>query len=260
MFMTITSNSDDVGSVLATAIHAGHELRLELRTEILLDDDVRRREEDPFTDDIAGVVPTHVTVHRSRFEVDVNRDRDASVYRTPEDAWGLAMWRQPPAGAVIERSRSEYDEFYASMCTLLDRMAEIGPFVVLDIHSYNHRRRGPRAPSAPSEENPDINVGTGSLDRSRFSPVVNRFVAELGETSVDGHRLDVRENVRFQGGHFSRWVNQHYPDRGCALAIEFKKTFMDEWTGALDVEHLTQLGEAVRGSLPALARALAYRT
>ena len=69
-----------------------------------------------------------------------------------------------------------------------------------------------------------------------------------------GRRLDVRENVRFRGGYFSRWVHEQYPGRGCALAIEFKKTFMDEWTGVVDDDHVAQLGDALRDTLPTLAR------
>jgi hypothetical protein len=106
------------------------------------------------------------------------------------------------------------------------------------------------------EENPDVNVGTGTVDRTRFGALVDRFVAELREQWGAGHRLDVRENVRFRGGHFSRWVHERYPGRGCALAIEFKKTFMDEWTGVVDEDHVAQLGDALRDTLPVLRRAL----
>jgi hypothetical protein len=40
--------------------------------------------------------------------------------------------------------------------------------------------------------------------------------------------------VKFTGGYMSRWLNSRYPDRLICLAIEFKKIFMDEWTGELD--------------------------
>jgi hypothetical protein len=66
------------------------------------------------------------------------------------------------------------------------------------------------------------------------------------------HELDVRENVRFRGGELSRWVNQRYGDRGGALAIEFKKTFMDEWTGVLDRRHLEGLQHALATVVAAL--------
>ena len=135
-----------------------------------------------------------------------------------------------------------------------------GPFVVLDIHSYNHRRDGRETEPAPSERNPDVNVGTGTVDRTRFGRLVQRFVGELREQWVVGRRLDVRENVRFRGGEFSRWVHEQYPGRGCALAIEFKKTFMDEWTGAVDEDHLAQLTDALCDTSATLERALAERS
>jgi N-formylglutamate amidohydrolase len=53
----------------------------------------RLREEDPFTDVIASAVPSRMITHRSRFEVDLNRPRREAVYRIPEDAWGLDIWR-----------------------------------------------------------------------------------------------------------------------------------------------------------------------
>ena len=65
---------DAPGPVVMTAIHAGHELRPELADLVLVDASIRLREEDPFTDRLA-VAGTRVTVHRSRFEVDLNRPR-----------------------------------------------------------------------------------------------------------------------------------------------------------------------------------------
>jgi N-formylglutamate amidohydrolase len=259
--MTVHGDDPDAGgAVIATAIHAGHDLRPEVADEMLLPEDVRTREEDPCTDRIAAVVPVHVVVHRSRFETDVNRARDGSVYLRPDDAWGLDVWRRPLPDDVVARSRTGHDEFYATMRALLDRFAARGPFVVLDVHSYNHRRGGPDAPAAALETNPDVNVGTGTLDRARFGTVVDRFVAELREPWVVGHRLDVRENVRFRGGWFSRWVHEQYPGRGCALAVEWKKTFMDEWTGLVDDDHVAQLADALRDTLPTLTRALTERS
>jgi len=110
------------------------------------------------------------------------------------------------------------------------------------------------------EGNPEVNVGTGTVDRARFGGLIERFVEELRETWVLGHRLDVRENVRFQGGHFPQWLHAVYPGRACALAIEFKKTFMDEWTGVVDDDHLGQLGDALRNALPTLERGLMERS
>src|SRR4051812_28667298 len=80
------------GPVVWTAVHAGHDLRPEIAERIALDEDTRRREEDPFTDQLMGDDGVRAAVHRSRFEVDLNRPRETAVYREPEDAWGLDLW------------------------------------------------------------------------------------------------------------------------------------------------------------------------
>jgi N-formylglutamate amidohydrolase len=233
-------------------VHSGHELRPEVADAIALDDATRRREEDPGTDRLTAVAPTRVTVNRSRFEVDLNRPRDQAVYLRPDDAWGLRLWRRPLAANLVARSIEIYDAFYAALAEHLDAVAEAGRFVVLDVHSYNHRRGGSNAPPEPEAENPEVNVGTGSADRARWAPLIDRFITDLARQEVDGHRLDVRENVRFQGGHLAEWVDNRYPDRACALAIEFKKTFMDEWTGEIDEAHLEALGRALAATTPGL--------
>ena len=73
--------------LLAAAIHAGHDLRPEVLSRIMLSDAARRPEEDPFTDRIAACADTRVIANRSRFEVDLNRNRESAVYRTPMTAW-----------------------------------------------------------------------------------------------------------------------------------------------------------------------------
>jgi N-formylglutamate amidohydrolase len=227
--------------VVTTAIHAGHDLRPELADLVAVDEATRLREEDPFTDRLV-VAGTRVTVQRSRFEVDLNRPRAEAVYREPDDAWGLQVWKQPPPPEAVARSLDLYDSFYGALANRLDRLAARGPFVVLDIHSYNHRRDGAPAPQA---ENPEVNVGTGSLDRARWAAVVDAFVDEMRAQQVAGHALDVRENVRFEGAQLARWVHERYRGTGCALALEFKKVFMDEWTGEADDAHIAELARAV---------------
>jgi len=234
--------------VVATAIHAGHELRPEIAARSALDDATRLREEDPYTDLLTAIGGATVVAHRSRFEVDLNRPREKAVYRVPEDAWGLDLWVDRLADHAVEHSLRLYDDFYGELGRHLDAAAR-GPFVVLDLHSYNHRRDGADSAPADAAENPEINVGTGSLDRDRWGAVVDAFITALP-------KRDVRENVRFRGGELSHLVNARYHDRGCALAIEFKKTFMDEWTGALDADHLESLRDDLAATVPALLSAL----
>ncbi|NLE97863.1 MAG: N-formylglutamate amidohydrolase [Propionibacterium sp.] len=245
------------GQLVATAIHNGHGLREETAEEMALDEDTRLREEDPFTDVLAATAPAFVVVHRSRFEVDLNRPRDEAVYRRPEDAWGLEIWEdeQLPDDAARESLRI-YDSFYAELGNYLDRLAARGPFVVYDVHSYNHRRDGSDAPPEPRRDNPEVNLGTGTVD-PRFRPVVDAFRESLGRQRTDGSRVDVRENVKFEGRQLAQWVHERYPGIGCCLALEFKKTFMDEWRGRPVEAHLSQLQEALTATQAPVLAALA---
>lgn len=246
--------------LVSTAIHAGHDLRPAVARKIGLDETTRLREEDPYTDRVAMAAGRPILVHRSRFEVDLNRPREQAVYTSPDMAWGLDVWQDDLSEAEVERSLALHDEFYGLLAGHLDELALQGTFVVLDLHSYNHRRGGPDAPPEPATENPEVNVGTGSLDRDRWGHIVDRFIDDLGSRVVGDHHLDVRENVRFRGGHLSQWVHERYDGLGCALAVELKKVFMDEWSGALDHIHLDQLTAAVADAVPVLLGELACGT
>src|SRR5688500_3911247 len=248
---------ESVLPLVTTAIHAGHDLRPEVEACMALDDSTRRREEDPFTDRVTAAGGRPIVVHRSRFEVDLNRPRHRCVYHTPADAWGLEVWAEPLTDEEVERSRRLHDAFYALLAGCLDDLAVQGPFVVLDLHSYNHRRDGADAPPAPEAENPDVNIGTGSLDRERWGGLVDHFMDDLGQQVVGGRPLDVRENVRFEGGYLTQWVHERYAGVGCALAVELKKVFMDEWTGVPDEQHLDELTTAFADCVPLLLGQLA---
>jgi len=138
-----------LGPLVATAIHDGHQLREELVEHISLDDAGRLREEDPFTAEWTRVAPTRVIGIRSRFETDLNRPRDKAVYRTPEDAWGLKVWKGTLPDDIANRSLDEYDAFYTALAKLYGELAkQHGRFVVFDLHTYNHRREGPDGPPA----------------------------------------------------------------------------------------------------------------
>ncbi len=69
------------------------------------------REEDPFTGNWTSVAKNRIIVNRSRFEVDINRPRDKAVYITPEDAWGLHIWKNIPSQQIVDRSSSRRSRF-----------------------------------------------------------------------------------------------------------------------------------------------------
>ena len=232
------------GPVVAAAIHDGHGLRAEVAAAMALPDAERLREEDPFTGQAVAGVPTHIIAHRSRFEADLNRGGDSAVYRTPEQCWGLQVWKNGLDDEVAERSLDYHRRFYATVANLLDDVArDHGRFVLLDVHSYNHRRDGPDAPPTPADAAPEINIGTFSMPREDWAWLVDPLMDAMRDYDFGGRRLDVRENVAFQGkGELTRFVHHRYPGQGCALALEFKKFYMDEWSGEPDLDALAHMG------------------
>jgi glutathione synthase len=243
--------------IAAVAIHNGHELSPAVASLIALSDEERLREEDPYTGRWAEVARTRLVVTTSRFEVDLNRPREAAVYRTPEQAWGLSVWKTDPPESVWLSALDKYDTFYAALKEVLLALERThGRFVLLDLHSYNHRRGGPEAAPADPRDNPQVNVGTGALKRQLWAPVVQAFIDSLAGCEVAGEKLDVRENVRFKGGNLTHWVRDNFPHTGCALAVEVKKFFMDEWSGQVDEGAFEAIGAALRATLEPLQSAL----
>ena len=243
--------------LISTAIHNGHEIRPELKELLSVDDTTRFREEDPFTGQWTTVAETRIVHHRSRFEVDMNRSREKAIYIKPEDAWGLSVWKDTPSQQVIDDSLALYDAYYSELRDLLTKARDrFGKFVVLDLHSYCHRRGGPEAELDPPELNPEVIVGTSNMNRELWAPVVDRFITDLSQFGFGRRQLDVRENVKFRGGHQSRWIHDNFPQTGCSLAIEFKKFFMDEWTGEPYREQIDAIGEALAYIKPGILEAL----
>jgi len=231
------------GPILATAIHDGNELRAEIADAIKLSDADRLREEDPFTGQAVLDVPTHIIAHRSRFEFDLNRGPEEAIYLTPEQSWGLEVWHGTLEKPIADRSLAIHRAYYAMLGTLLDSIAEEHRrFVLIDVHSYNHRRDGPDGDPTSQAEAPDINIGTFSMPREHWAGLVDPLIDAMRGFDFNGRRLDVRENIAFQGkGEQTRFVHERYPHRGCAIALEFKKFFMDEWSGIPDPAELAAM-------------------
>src|SRR6476620_3679529 len=193
------------GPLVACAIHDGHAVRPEVAECLKLDSVQRLYEEDPYTGAWTAIAPTRIIGRQSRFEVDLNRPRDKAVYITPADAWGLEVWRCSPTSEMVAQSLQAYDDFYAHLRFVLERLvARHGKVVVFDLHSYNHIRGDAAGAPADPEGNPEINLGTGTLDRSAWSPIVDRWLETMRSHDYLGRRLDVRENVKFFGGQLAR--------------------------------------------------------
>ncbi len=245
--------------VVATAIHAGHELRPEVAALMALSDADQLREEDPFTDNWVGIAKNSIVVDRSRFELDLNRPRDKAVYLVPEDAWGLDVWSSPPPEEVKLRSLEIYDRFYEELGALCDALVEThGHVLVLDLHSYNHRRSGPDGPVDDPELNPEINLGTESIHEA-WGPVLRSFTETLSELPFYDDSIDVRANVKFKGGQMTRWVNERYGDRGLSIAVEMKKIYIDEWSGVLDESITATIGGLLEAAAQSARQSLSEK-
>lgn len=234
MLNTAISIRDEHFPLLATAIHHGHQLPLELLAICGIDEAGRLREEDPYTGEIAELFPNNVIVHTSRFAIDLNRPPHKAVYLRPEDCWGLPVRSKPVPQELQDQLRQDYASWYSLISYQIGRLLSLHSFlIVLDLHSYNHRRGGPQAQPDPQEKNPDIIIGRGNLLKKHY-PAAQALTDLLNGQKLRDGTLDCRQDIKFTGGQFSRWLNSQYPERLLCLAVEFKKTFMDEWTGTLD--------------------------
>jgi hypothetical protein len=94
------------------------------------------------------------------------------------------------------------------------------------------------------------------MERSAWSGVVDRWLDAMRSFDYMGRRLDVRENVKFFGGQVPRWIHENFPRTVCALAVEVKKFFMNEWTGELDAEQHRTIGKALAKAAAAVSEEL----
>lgn len=247
--------------VVGTAIHDGHRIRPDVAGLMALSREQRLREEDPFTGEMISGLTNRIVVHHSRFEIDLNRAADQAIYLKPEQSWGLEVWNAEPSPEAVRQSLDFHSDYYAMLEAVLSAVERRhGAFVVLDVHSYNHRRQGAASPATAQAEAPDINIGTFSMDRSRWSDIVSAVGHHFAAATIGGRRLDVRENVAFQGkGEQTRFIHERFAKNGCAIAIEFKKFFMDEWTGQPDARAVSDIRETIAALQPVLEECLRSR-
>lgn len=243
--------------IIATAIHDGHYLSPGLEVLSGLTDEERLREEDPFTTDMISKFPTRVIAKRSRFEFDLNRAPESCIYLKPEDAWGLPVWKEMPNDEQLMECISGYDLAYSELKSLVKlSIEEFGQVVVLDVHSYNHHRAGADQPFDDPFHNPDVNIGTGNINMQVWGELIEDMQAQMLKWKIDGNYLDVRRNVKFKGGYFTKWLHEEFGDRVCGIAVEFKKIFMDEWKGEKFPVALSGISEQLPGLQPVIDRHL----
>ncbi|MFD1770564.1 N-formylglutamate amidohydrolase [Sphingobacterium suaedae] len=216
--------------IWASAIHDGHQTSPTIAPYFQLDEQARLREEDPYTACMAELPVNQFLVSTSRFQLDINRALPDAVYLRPEQAWGLHVWKETLPGEILQSLYLAYDDIYARIDQWVqETINRHGYFVWLDIHSYNAKRQGPDE-VVDQQTNPQINLGT-QFNHARWRPLIDIFLDSASSQQLAERPVDIRENVKFKGGHLAQHLLQKYGDQGCVLSIEFRKDFMDEWTG-----------------------------
>ena len=125
-----------------------------------------------------------------------------------------------------------------------------------DIHSYCYRRNGTDGLEADPKLNPEVNIGTGTMNRELWSPVIDRFIKDMRSFNYLDSKLDVRENIKFKGGFFPKYIHENFPESACVISVEFKKIFMDEWSGKLFEDKFNLLKNALQYTVPGVLQEL----
>ena len=82
--------------------------------------------------------------------------------------------------------------------------------------------------------------------------LIESVIEKMREYDFQGRHLDVRENVKFYGGFFAQWIHENFYPNACVLSIEFKKFFMDEWSGKADIKQIKEIKKMLKTIIPVI--------
>jgi N-formylglutamate amidohydrolase len=132
----------------------------------------------------------------------------------------------------IETTHNKYKEFHALIDLLVRYILEnFTPAILFDIHSFCYQRE--KQTNWWEDDKPEINLGTRYINREYFSPLIDTFLDSTSDIRMDGQNLRIGENVLFPGGYLTRKYANSHSRHILVLAIEYKKIFMNEQSGAL---------------------------
>ena len=228
---------DYISPIVFTAIHNGHSIFNNIvKNNLAINSSDRLREEDPYTDEFAKLAGNSIVVNVSRFEIELNRKKDESFYIEPSDSWGLKTRIKKPSIEEIDSSLSIYDEFYKIVEIYFKKLIDKFGFIfILDIHSYNHQRGGVNTKFDDPIKNPDIIIGRSNMPKeyNEIAKVLNSFYSDYS-FFANGKKTNSQLDVKYPGGAFPRWVHNRFENQACCIALEYKKFWMNEWTGEID--------------------------
>lgn len=233
-------------------IHDGHSISEELMPYVKLSDAERLREEDPYTASIADLPINQFIVSTSRFQLDLNRNLDNALYLRPEQAWGLEVFQPTLPESYVTQLHKQHQVLYNSIERhIASTIKKYGYFVILDIHSYNAKRESAEE-IVDETKNPQINLGT-FYNTAKWDKFIQHFAQIMKEAgSTVGENLDIRENVKFKGGNLAQHLIQRYGDLGCVISIEFRKDFMDEWSGEVYKDKVVAYNKILKDTVSAM--------
>ena len=227
---------------LGVALHAGHRVRPDVLKMMVVSEPDRYREEDPHTDLFIKDFPVRIMALDSRFEYDLNREPERSIYSSEQGIWGLDIWKSDLDGQMREFTLQKHKEFYDLVDLVVEYLLiRYEHLLVYDMHSYCYQRE--QKQQWYDDPRPEINLGTVAVNRTLFAPIIEPLMKFLGENKIDNHPIRVGENAVFPGGYLSRRLSSEHYDNVLVMALEYKKLFMDEWTGEVYEDKLEKLIE-----------------
>ena len=222
------------------SMHSGHRVRSGIMEILAVGERDRYREEDPFMDRFISDFPIRICGRDSRFEYDLNRNPYMALYDSDRPEWGLKVWNQEIPEEERVQSINKHREFHELLeMVSMYLLKQNGHALLFDLHAYCYQRANRQR--WHEDERPEINIGTGAVNRKIFEPAIRCFKNNIRQTEIQGHSVRISENEIFFGGYLSRHLSRIYHDRLLVLALEYKKIFMNEWTGELYEEVLDKL-------------------
>ncbi|MCW8832992.1 MAG: flavohemoglobin expression-modulating QEGLA motif protein [Colwellia sp.] len=213
---------DEYAPIICAATHNGHRLRNDLKKTLLLSEEERFYEEDPYTDELISSFPIQIIGNDSRFEYDLNRAKTLSTYF--KTAWDKQVWQKPLTQKQRAKSHSKHQAFYnvlEAIVTVIEK--QFNNAIVFDIHSYNYKRL--------EKDSPTFNIDGDQIDVERWGNVVNQFEKQLNKIELPNLHVKAATDEIFQGrGYLITHINAHF-DNTLVLPTEVKKVFMNETTG-----------------------------
>jgi len=226
-------------------MHAGSRIRAGIKESLSVSRMGRFREEDPYLDAFIRAMPIQIIARDSRFEYDLNREPHRSIYPFDALKWGLKVWSREITQEEHERSLSKHQEFHDLVDLATLYMLRKNKYaVIFDMHSYCYQREEKQAWF--KDPRPEINLGSKSVNKELFRKPIVSFLKDLSGSRIGNHSVRVAENEIFLGGYLSRRLSKVWYNNILVLALEYKKIFMDEWTGEVYKETLDQLVQDFR--------------